>query len=49
MGHKMPFQTHENSVEENLFNHDVIGTTWFCRLFLVLFLQKHKLILYYYI
>ena len=39
----------ENSVEENLFNRDVIWTAWFCSLFSVPFLQKHRSTLHPYI
>ena len=39
----------EISVEENIFNFDVIGTAWFCRLFSLPFLQKHRPMLHPYI
>ena len=32
--------------EENLFSRDVFGTVYFCRLFSVVFLRKHRLILH---
>ena len=39
----------KNSADEKVFNRDVIAAVWFCRIFSVLFLQKHRAMVHPYI